>query len=95
MLIHRLREGFVKYVVEMVLGSMIYISIFIKTGSAIQNMIEWETKTYRHIDRGDHISLLSLFQNKESRIKRTKSLSGCNVFINCNRMWQSCSPVEQ
>jgi hypothetical protein len=39
-------------------GAMIYIPSFIKIGSAIPKLIG-----------GDHISLVSFFQNKESRLK--------------------------
>jgi hypothetical protein len=55
-----------KYAVEMGSDAMIYVSSFIKTGSAIQKLIGGYTDTRQH---GDRISLLSFFQNKESRLK--------------------------
>jgi hypothetical protein len=53
-----------KYAVEMASGAMIYIPSFIKIGSATRKLMGWET----HRQHGDHISPLSLFQNKESRL---------------------------
>jgi hypothetical protein len=46
---------------------MIYIPSFIKIGSAIQKLIRGVTETHKQY--GDCIGLLSLFQNKESRLK--------------------------
>jgi hypothetical protein len=54
----------VKYAVEMDSGAMIYIPSLIKIGSAIRKLIE-----EIHRQQGDLISLLSFFQNKESKIK--------------------------
>jgi hypothetical protein len=36
-----------KYVVEVSSGAMIYIPSFIKTGSAVQKLIAWDTEAYR------------------------------------------------
>jgi hypothetical protein len=55
-----------KYTVEMGSGATIYASSFIKIGSAIQNLMR-DSQTHRQ--RGDLISLLLFFQNKESRLK--------------------------
>jgi isopenicillin N synthase-like dioxygenase len=46
---------------------MIYIPSFIKIGSAIQKLIRGDIQTHRK--HGDCISLLLLFQNKESGLK--------------------------
>jgi hypothetical protein len=56
-----------KYAVEMGSGAMIYIPSFIKVGSAIQMLIRRDSQTHRQ--HGERISLLSPFQNKESRLK--------------------------
>jgi hypothetical protein len=56
-----------KYAVEMGSVAVIYIPIFIKTGSGIQKMIGRDSQTHR--GQGNLISLLSFFQNRESRIK--------------------------
>jgi hypothetical protein len=50
-----------KYAVEMGSSAMIYISSFIKICSGIQNLTQRE--------HGDLISLVLLFQNKESKVK--------------------------
>jgi hypothetical protein len=50
-------------------GVMIYIPSFIKIGSAIQKLIGEYIDTRQH---GYFISLLLLFQNKESRLKIEK-----------------------
>jgi hypothetical protein len=50
------------YAVEMSSGSMIYISSFIKIGSAIQKLI---VGTHRHRHRADRISLLLFFKTSE------------------------------
>jgi hypothetical protein len=58
-----------KYAVEMGSGAMISTSSFIKTGSCIQKLMgRGDTQTHRQ--HGNLISLPSLFQNKESRLKR-------------------------
>jgi hypothetical protein len=49
-------NGFIKYAVEMVSGTMIYIQSFIKTGSGIQKLIAGESQTHRR--QGVLISLL-------------------------------------
>jgi hypothetical protein len=46
--------------------TMIYIPSFIKIGSGIQKLMGI------HRQDGDHISLLSFFQSKESRLKNKK-----------------------
>jgi hypothetical protein len=56
-----------KYAVDMGSGAVIYIPSFIKTGSGIQTLIGGDTQTHRQ--HGDRISLLLVFQNKESGIK--------------------------
>jgi hypothetical protein len=53
-----------KYAVEMGSGAMIYIPSFINTGSGIQKLMG-DTQTHRQDE--DRISLLLVFQNKESR----------------------------
>jgi hypothetical protein len=59
-----------KYAVEMGSGAMIYMPSFIKFGSDIQKFVE-DIYTDRHRHQGDLISLLFLFQNKESKLKIT------------------------
>jgi hypothetical protein len=49
-----------KYAVEMGSDATIYISSFIKIGSALQKLIGWNTQTYRQ--HGNSISLLSFFK---------------------------------
>jgi hypothetical protein len=56
-----------KYAIEMGSGAMIHIPTFIKISSGIQKVIGRDTKTHRQ--HCDFISLLSFFQNKESRLK--------------------------
>jgi hypothetical protein len=75
-----------KYTVEMSSGAMMYIPRFIKIGSGIQTLIWGETQ------RGDLISLLVFFQNKESRLKMSLKLQ-CRFFygqystqMQCNEM---------
>jgi hypothetical protein len=53
-----------KYAIEMGSRPMIYIPSFIKIGSGIRKLIGGDTQTHRQ--HGDFISLLLLFQNKES-----------------------------
>jgi hypothetical protein len=61
-----------KHAFDMGSGVMIYIPSFMKIGSAIQMLGEGGcTETWR----GDHLSLLSYFQNKESRLKNISYLS--------------------
>jgi hypothetical protein len=69
------REEFIKYAVEMGSGPMIYTPSFINIGSVIQNLIGVDTETHRQ--KGDLISLLPFFQNKESRLKNTFSCTRC------------------
>jgi hypothetical protein len=59
-------EAFMKYAVEMDSGAMTYIPCFIKIGSGIQKLMEEDSQTCRQ--HGDRISILSYFQNKESRL---------------------------
>jgi methionine salvage enolase-phosphatase E1 len=61
-------EGFMKYAGEMGSGAMIYILSSIKIGSGIQKLI-----VGIHRGHGDLISLLSFFQNTESRLKNENS----------------------
>jgi hypothetical protein len=50
---------------------MIYISSFIKTGSAIQKLMEGRHTDMRiQKEHGDRISLVSFFQNNGSRLIR-------------------------
>jgi hypothetical protein len=58
-----------KYAAEMGSRAMIYIPSFIKVGSAIQMLIQGDSQTHRQ--NGERINLLSLFQDKESRLKPT------------------------
>jgi hypothetical protein len=60
-----------KYAAEMGSGAMIHIR-FIKIGSGIQKLIRGDSHTERQ--HGDGISLLSLFQNKESRLKKEQRI---------------------
>jgi hypothetical protein len=48
-------------------GGMIYIPSFVRVRTGIQKLMR-DTQTHRY--RGDRISLLVFFQNKESRLKR-------------------------
>jgi hypothetical protein len=54
-----------KYPAEMSSGATIYIQHFTKTGSGIKKLTWGDT----HRQHGDRISLLLLFQNKESRVR--------------------------
>jgi hypothetical protein len=56
-----------EYAIQMASGSMIYISIFINTGSGIRKLIGGNTQTHRQ--DGDLISLLLFFQSMERRLK--------------------------
>jgi hypothetical protein len=56
-----------KYAVQMGSGVMIYVPGFIEIGSGIQKLIRGDTQAHRR--HGDHISLISFFQNKESKVK--------------------------
>jgi hypothetical protein len=51
-------------------GGMIYIPSLIKIGLGIQKLLGGGGYTYRHRQQGDFISLLLLFHNKESRLKK-------------------------
>jgi hypothetical protein len=62
-----------KYAVEMGSGAMIYIPSFRKIGSGIQKLICGHSDTQTHRQRGDLISLLIFFQNKESRLRMNNS----------------------
>jgi hypothetical protein len=55
-----------KYVVEMSSGAIIYIPIFIKSGSAIDRGCR---------QHGDRISLLLFFQNKDIMLKYSHRLA--------------------
>jgi hypothetical protein len=60
------------YVVEMRLGTRIYIPSLIKIGSGIQKLIggiHIQTQTHTQGQEGDLISLLLFFQNKGSSPK--------------------------
>jgi hypothetical protein len=62
-----------KYVVEMYSGAMIYISSFIKIGSAIQKLIRGiHRQTDRQTDRREIAeAYFYFFQNKESWLIKT------------------------
>jgi hypothetical protein len=68
-----------KSAIEMSSGAMIYIPSFIKTGSAIQKLMG---RIHGHRQHGDHISLLSFFQNKGSRLKRVQGHSKYFLTLN-------------
>jgi hypothetical protein len=57
-------EEFMEYAVEMGSGAMIYIPSFIKIGQRIQKLVGGINR-----ENGDHISLISFLQNRESRLK--------------------------
>jgi hypothetical protein len=57
-----------KYATEMGSGAVIYILRFIKIGSGTQKLM----RGYADTQHRDHISLLSFFQYKESRLKKVK-----------------------
>jgi hypothetical protein len=60
-----------KYAIEMGSDSMIYIPSFIKDRLSHSNVHQGDAHTYRHTDsmeRSHDTSLLSFFQNKESRL---------------------------
>jgi hypothetical protein len=69
-------EGFMKYIIEMGSGAIIYIPSFIKIGSGIQKLIGGGGIHRQH---GDCLSLLLFFQNKKRRLKNKYSLPkyGC------------------
>jgi hypothetical protein len=68
----------VKYVVEMSSGAMIYISNFIKTGSAIQKLIG---AIHSHTD-SMKVSKVYIFQNKENTLKSTGNRVKYNIRAN-------------
>jgi hypothetical protein len=59
--------GFMKYVIEMASGAIVYTPSFIQICLGIQKLIGGDTQTHR--EHGDSISLLLFFINKESRLK--------------------------
>jgi hypothetical protein len=58
-----------KCAVEMGSGAMLRIPSFITIGSAIQKLIGW-IQRYKDRQRGDLMSLLLFFQNKETRRRK-------------------------
>jgi hypothetical protein len=58
-----------KYATEKGSGAVIYIPRLIKNGSGIQKLIGVGENIGMDRQHGDRISLLSFFQNKESRLK--------------------------
>jgi hypothetical protein len=60
-----------KHDTEMGSVSMIHIPSFIRAGSAIQKSRERNIQIYKQ--HGDLISMILIFKNEESRIKRKKS----------------------
>jgi hypothetical protein len=71
-----------KYTVEMGSGAMIYVPSFIKVGSAIQKLIAGDTHT--DTQKGDQISLLLFFQNKESWLKIMEFLIMQFPLVSCH-----------
>jgi hypothetical protein len=72
----RLMGGIYELAVEMGSGTMIYIPSFIKTASGMQKLMgSGDSQIHRQHEHG--ISLLSSFQNKKSRLKR--SLGCCHT----------------
>jgi hypothetical protein len=66
-------RGFVKYAVEMGSGALIYVQSFIKIDCFSHSEVDQrDTKIYRQ--KGDFISLLSLFQNIGSRLENESGL---------------------
>jgi hypothetical protein len=70
---------FVNYAIETRSDAIIYIPSFIKIGSGIQKLLgeihiqsdrHTHTHTHTHTEEGDLISLLLVFQNKESRLEK-------------------------
>jgi hypothetical protein len=61
--------------------AMIHVPSFINNGSGIQKLIEEDSQANRQ--DGDNISLILLFQNKESTLIRQKKKkeNGNSVFI--------------
>jgi hypothetical protein len=63
-----------KYAIETGSSAMIYVPSFIKIGSGVHKLtgeIHRHTDAQTHRQHGDRISLLSFFQNEESRLKTT------------------------
>jgi hypothetical protein len=52
---------------------MMYKPSFLKTGSAIQKLIRWDTDIRTHRQQGDLTSLLLFLQNEESKLKICES----------------------
>jgi hypothetical protein len=65
-----MEEVYLYYAIEIGHDALIYIPSFIKIGVASRKSVgrgDTHTDTHRH--KGDRISLLLFFQNKESRLK--------------------------
>jgi hypothetical protein len=60
-----------KYAIEIVSRALIGKPSYIKICSGIQKLIDGNGEdSQTHREHGDRISLLSLFQNRESRLKK-------------------------
>jgi hypothetical protein len=64
---------------EMGSDAMIYTTSLIKNGSGIQKL-RWGKGYTAHRQQGDLISILSFYQNKESRLKLSKWLNHSSIF---------------
>jgi hypothetical protein len=70
-------EGSANYFLKMASGGMIYIPIFIKIGSGVQNLSGVVFHIATHREESDRTNLLSFFENMESTLKRDRfSLMG-------------------
>jgi hypothetical protein len=58
-------------------GAVIYIPSFIMIGSGIQKLIRGDTQRHTHRQKGDLISLLLFFKNKEISLKNTQDTFTC------------------
>jgi hypothetical protein len=63
-----LKKGFTKYAIEMASCAIIYVPIFMNSDSGIQQLLGW-IHIQPHSPQDYFISLLLIFQNKESRLK--------------------------
>jgi hypothetical protein len=63
--------GFMEFSAEMASDAMLRIPSFIKSGPGIQNLTGVDSQTHRQ--HGHLISLILFVQNKESRLKTSRS----------------------
>jgi hypothetical protein len=61
----------VKCTVETGSGGMIHVPSLVKFGSGIHNLIKGHTHKHTHVQEGDLISQLLIFQNTGSRLIKT------------------------